>query len=645
MGSVSTPTISSLHSVPPDRIPLKPGSRLQLRSPMQVRISPDGKQAAFILGEWREQETYRIDRLYTLDLSREKAQPRPLTRETQGDKAPCWSPDGKYIAYISTPQGENEKAQIYLAPAAGGEPRRVCTMPNGVLDLAWSPDSQYLAFTTLEGDEPEGDPLVLTPDRYRRLWAVHIDSDAPYPLTCPELSIWEFSWSPDSSQLALYYSTGPGENGWYAGQVGVISAHGGSVRQLSLLDRQASNLAWSPDGRYLAYISGDWSDRCHGAGDIFLVSVADGATRDLTPGIEYSPCWCTWLPDGQRLLFVAYQGVTHVVATLEVENGTINYLEHDFPLEAASDVSITPDARSLLVLHTTSQEPTDIWLGKLSESADSLKWRRVSQLNPVFEATYALAPTKRLCYSSLEGWEIDALLTMPLVRKTDELPPLVVHVHGGPSGAWIDDAALRWTQLLAGAGYAVFRPNIRGSWGRGVTFADAVVGDMGGNDYQDILFGIEYLVNEGLVDPNRIGIMGWSYGGFMSAWAVTQTQRFKAAVIGASITDWHSFHAQSAISDWDIRFMKADYLRNPDAYRRWSPITYAAQVQTPCLILHGEKDVICPVNQAYGFYRALMDRGVPVEAVIYPREGHGPRERKHNIDIDERILRWFEKYL
>jgi dipeptidyl aminopeptidase/acylaminoacyl peptidase len=295
--------------------------------------------------------------------------------------------------------------------------------------------------------------------------------------------------------------------------------------------------------------------------------------------------------------------------------------------------------------HSAQDHPNDVFLGKLVDGASGIAWRRLSRLNPLFEETVALATTERIRYESVDGWQIDALLTHPVGHQIDGLPPLVVNVHGGPSWAWADVCVNFWTQVLASAGYAVLSPNIRGSWGRGVAFADAVVGDMGGKDYQDVLQGVEYLVKRGLVDADRVAIVGWSYGGFMSAWAISQTTRFKAAVVGAGIADWHSFHAQSNLSDWDKRFLGADMLDNPEVYRERSPITYAASITTPTLILHGEVDKPVPVNQAYALHSALSERGVPVEMVVYPREGHGPRERAHRHDIEERIVNWLKRYL
>ncbi len=256
----------------------------------------------------------------------------------------------------------------------------------------------------------------------------------------------------------------------------------------------------------------------------------------------------------------------------------------------------------------------------------------------------AAAASRPIVYESVDGWRIEALYTPP-VEEVDSAPPLVVFVHGGPTSAYREGFADSWTQVLAASGFAVLRPNIRGSIGRGVAFADAVLGDMGGKDFEDVLRGVDYLVEQGLADGERLGIMGWSYGGFMTAWAVTQTNRFKAALMGAGVCDFHSFHAQSNIPDWDRRILEADPLEQPEVYRAHSALTFARSVTTPTLIAHGESDESVPVNQAYAFYRALRERGIATELAIYPREGHGLRERDHYRDFQERMLRWFARHL
>ncbi len=642
--NVSSPSTSQQLAL----APITPGATLHLRIPNDVALSPDGKHIAFTVWERGSTEVKRQGRIWLVDTlvaDSGVSEPRPLLKGPRSSSVPVWSPDSKRLAYIAVVgEGDYMQTQLHSMSIEGNQTRQMCTMPNGVSEPSWSPDGKHIAFLSYEGEKPNTDPLVVVPTRHQRLWTLHVESDRPTPITPDGLTVWEYTWSPDSKQFALYYSIKPDENGWYAGQIGLVASSGGAVRQMTQLTMQASSLAWSPDGKQLAYISGDWSDRGQGGGDIFALTLSEeGASepRNMTPGIACSPAWCCWLPDSVRLLFAAYDGVTHSIALLN-EDGTLTPLEDDFVMFRPA-LSASSDVCFVATTHSTPRDMYDVWFGEIVEQ--HIAWHRLSRLNPLVEETFALGKTERIRYKSVGDWHIDTLFTPPSVRKTEGPPPLVVNIHGGPSWAWTDDFGLFWTQLFASAGYAVLRPNIRGSWGRGATFANAVIGDMGGKDFQDVMLGIDVLIEQGLVDANRIAIAGWSYGGYMSAWAVSQTTRFKAAIMGAGWADWHSFHALSNLSDWDIRFLQADPLDNPEVYRKWSPITYANQIITPTLILHGESDQYVPTVGSYAFHRALQERGVPVELVVYPREGHGVSEYSHALDIEERVIRWLEKYL
>ncbi|MEO8954030.1 MAG: S9 family peptidase [Ktedonobacteraceae bacterium] len=630
------------------RIPFKPGALSNVRVPDDAQLSPDGKRIAFVLLERATpNDAKRTGRIWLVNTS--SGEPQPFIKSQQEESCPRWSPDNKWLAYIAKGEGEKEKEQLYLISTEGGEPKKVCTMPNGVSDLAWSPDSGSIAFLSLEGAEPATDPIVVMPGRHRRLWTVRPDHAIPEAVTPDDVTIWEYAWSPDGKQLALYYSTGPDETDWYRGQIGVVPASGGAVRQLTHLTRQASSLAWSPDNTQLTYVSGEWSDPGRGSGDIFLLTVTDGHTHNLTPNIETSPHWCAWYPSGQDILFTACAGVTHQIAKLNMQDGAITLLVKDFVMQGDQpSISPTADLHAFATIHSCQQHLPDVWYGERSEdttTAGNISWRQLSRLNPLIEETVAVAQSTRIRYGSVDGWQIDGLFTLPLNYKRDTPLPLFVNIHGGLSGAWSDDWGLFYTQMLASAGYAVLRPDIRGSWGRGVAFADAVFGDMGGKEFQDILYGVEYLVEQQLVDGNRVAIGGWSYGGYIVAWAVTQTNRFKASIMGAGISDWLNMHAQTRLADADIRQLATDPLEHPEVYYQHSPMTFAGRVVTPTLILHGENDPDVPVAQAYAFYRALRERNVPVELVVYPREGHGLRERLHAIDSEERVLRWLERYV
>jgi dipeptidyl aminopeptidase/acylaminoacyl peptidase len=631
-----------------------PGSRgllsldtiLDMRFPGDITISSDGKRIAFVVWENVPGEQKQRGRIWITDTS--GGETRPFTRGKREETCPRWSPDGSQLAFITQAEGEKEKPQLHLMSAEGGEARLLCKMPNGVSNLSWAPDGSRIAFLSLEGDEPKSDPKVIGPGRHRRLWTIRPDHAIPEPVITDGITVWEYSWSPDSKQIALYYAPGADDTDWYRGQIGIVAAEGGAVHQVTHLTWQARALAWSPDCTHIAYVSGRWSDPGRGSGDIFTVSLQNGQTRNLTPGIDCSPAWSCWLPDGRHLLYTASKNVTHQIGILDSSDGTITLLDEDFVMQWDQPyLATTPAGRKFATIHSTAQQPPDAWFGELTYEGDvakGIQWRRLSRLNPIVEETSPLSPTRRINYESVDGWHIDGLFTPPHIRKNDALPPLYVDVHGGPSGVECD----YWdgiSQYMASKGYAVFKPNMRGSWGHGMAFADAVLGDMGGRDLQDILNGVDYLVKEQLVDGNRVAIGGWSNGGFLTAWAVTQTNRFKAAMMGAGISDWHNFHAQTNIADSDVLFLAANPLENPDLYRKHSPITYAGQVTTPTLIIHGEDDPAVPVAQAYAFYRALCERNVPVELVVYPREGHGLSERGHLQDYMKRLLEWLERYL
>ncbi|GLV55021.1 peptidase [Dictyobacter sp. S3.2.2.5] len=625
------------------RVPVTYENYLHLRYPSDPVISPDGKQAAFVVMMREPDSTKWRRRIWLTNTS--DAEPRQWTREERNEREPRWSPDGTQLAFVGE---ENGKFQLFVRSLDSEHSRRVCTLPGGVSDISWSPDGKRLAFISQDQQEKTSDPIVLGPGPVRRLWTVQVESDQPAPVTPDGVTVWEYRWSPAGQSFALYFSYGSDETDWYNGQVGIVSTLGGMVGQITQLMRQASSLAWSPDSQQIAYISGEWSDPDQGGGDIYVVPAVGGEPRNLTPGIDASPNWCRWLPDGERLLFLALHGVTCQLGIVHAQDGTITMLDPDFAVDVyEARLSVTTDLGQCVTVHSTSQQPPDVWHGELVLSdahREGMHWRRLSRLNVLAEESFALSPNRRLRYPGADAWLIDALFTPPLNYQGDGLPPLYVDVHGGPSGASLDS----WypsAQILASAGYAVLRPNMRGSWGRGVAFADAVLGDMGGKDFQDIMHGVDFLIEQGLVDASRIAIGGWSNGGFLTAWAITQTGRFKAAMVGAGITDWHNMHAQTNIADADVRLLKANPLENPDAYRRCSPLTYAGKVTTPTLIVHGENDPAVPVAQAYAFYRALREVSIPVECVIYPREGHGLSEPEHNRDYYKRLLAWLDRYV
>ena len=303
-------------------------SMLDMRFPDDATISSDGKRGAFVGWERVPDEPKRRGRIWVADTSGSEA--RPFTNGKRGETCPRWSPDGTQLAFTTQPEDEKEKPQLHLMLAESGEAKLLCKMPNGVSDLSWAPDGSRIAFISLEGDEPKSDPKVIGPGRHRRLWTIRPDSAIPEPVVADGITVWEYSWSPDSKQLALHYALGPGDTDWYRSQIGVVAAEGGAVRPVTNLTWQMRALAWSPDSTQISYVSGRWSDPGRGSGDIFTVSLQSGQTRNLTPDIDCSPSWSCWLPDGRHLLYAATKNVTHQIGIIDSSDGSITLLDEDF---------------------------------------------------------------------------------------------------------------------------------------------------------------------------------------------------------------------------------------------------------------------------------------------------------------------------
>ena len=378
------------------------------------------------------------------------------------------------------------------------------------------------------------------------------------------------------------------------------------------------------------------------------MATPDGETiRELSADHIASASWLAWTDDSRRLICAAHERGSAALAEIDVASGQRTAIWRDDAVLAESNWQQFSRARtgSIAVVREDAGNPRDVWVG--SSGPGGLEWDRLTRLHPQANELQ-LGPMESIHWEGAGGCEMQGLLIRPPGANPKRPRPMVTVVHGGPTSVHARQyyASRGWLQLLATQGIAVFLPNPRGSTGWGLQFAESNIGDLGGDDWEDIQRGIDHCVGQGIADPDRLGIAGWSYGGFMAAWAVTQTDRFKVAMMGAGISDWRSFHGKSYLCDWDTTYLGDADPSDPDGpYRRLSPITYVKRVTTPTLILHGEVDLDVPVEQGHIFYRALKDLGVETELVVYPREAHGPQERNHLLDIAGRVTEWFTRHL
>jgi dipeptidyl aminopeptidase/acylaminoacyl peptidase len=641
-----------------------------------VQISPDGGLVAFVAGDYFKVDSASAKRRIWV-VPADTGEPRPVTGGPRTDDTPRWSPGGRTLAFLSD-RLENGRPQIYLLDinsVASGEARQLTNLQGTISELEWSPEGTQLAFLLTDPETAEEQRRKQAKDdaievernhKWRRVWTVEVASGATRQITSGDAQIWEFSWAPDGG-FVLLVGAEPYEWSWFVARLARVSAAGGLPETIySVPEKQFASPRVSPDGTHVAFLSCIWSDRGINGGDVFVMPLAGGAARNLTAGYAGSIWWLQWSADGEALDYIAYEDGEAVIGRLDLATGGRSKRWQGAVAfgESASSRYIARNTGAIAVLREDTARPLDVWLvpqgmgdgecGMEDSSPSPIphppspgQWQQRTQFHSQL-CGLALGETRVLRWRGSDGMAMQGLLILPVGYQEGQRVPLITWVHGGPAWLYTHSfyGAGRYPQqMFAGAGYAVLLANPRGSAGWGVEFTEANIGDFGGCDYEDIITGIDHVIALGIADPERLGIGGWSYGGFMTAWAVTQTNRFKAAMMGAGICNWLSFHGVAEIGTWDQISYRASPYEQGGRYDRFSAIHYVDRVDTPTLIVHGADDIIVPVGQSYEFFRALKDHGVPTELVVYPREPHGFRERGHNIDRCRRFLAWFQRYL
>ncbi len=574
--------------------------------------------------------------------------PVRISTGSGSDSQGRFSPSGKQVTFLSDREKRNI-AQLYLVDETPRDARKLTDLPAGVSSHAWAPDGSHIALLSTDYiPEQDNDVKLFDADRrFRRLYLCNPDTGETQPLTHGDLHIWEYCWSPDSTKIAAIASDEPFEWGWYDARLVTIDISTGEVATVYESERQIARPAWSPEGSRIALITSFWSDPGMTGGDVLLVDLEDSSARSLTSGEPRSHYTVHWCETGSSLMTFGLERASAQICRVDIGQGSTPLWTTEMAL---SDYGGSFDAKSgqfALTLSSVSAPP-DVWIGSLNPGDSDLELSRIPSANPAFRMESSSLQCLR--WNAPDGLPIEGWYLAPKGWHYGmPAPPMVTVVHGGPTAASMPafpmGSAAAWTPQLLQSGIAVFMPNYRGSNGYGAEFAEANIGDLGGGDLQDVLSGIDLCIERGLADPDRLGIGGWSYGGYITAWAITQTDRFAVAVAGASITNWYSYHGGTNIPGFDEQYLLAlpDDLDSPYAWR--SPLFFSNQVSTPTLFVHGERDECCPVGQAYEMSRALRRLGVQTECAIYPREPHGFIEREHRRDMVERSVGWFRRWL
>ena len=595
-----------------------------------IAISPDGARAVWV------QDAKNDIYIKTLGTA---AGPMRVGAGHQ----PAWSPDSSRIAFLG------EDKQLYVVAAKGGRSKKLTSLTGFLTDPRWSPDGTRIALLFAENAPGGGGPLEAEPVETgviggaihnQRLTIVDAASGAPKQVSPADLNIYEYDWSPDGKTFAASAAPGPADNNWWIAKLYTMTADTGQMTEIFKPETQIAMPRWSPDGKMVAFIQGLMSDEGFTGGDVYTVSPG-GSGQNRTPQRKASPSAVAWIGP-QKLLITEYIGGGSAISMLDLASGQIErMLQADENLHIGGNFgnfSIARDGKTAAAIRGDWQHPPEVWAGPMGD------WKQITHENASHHPQWG--QTKNIEWTS-DGASVQGWLLYPRDVDPSKKYGMIVSPHGGPASAlnphW--PGAQFDASLMAALGYFVFFPNPRGSYGQGEAFTRANVKDFGYGDLRDMMAGIDAVLKIAPVDPNRLGITGWSYGGYMTMWTVTQTNRFKAAVAGAGIANWQSYYGENSIDEWMLPYFGASVYDDPKVYEKSSPITFIKQVKTPTLIVVGERDGECPAPQSYEFWHALKDRGVPTELVVYEGEGHMFRKADHKRDVIQRTLEWFEKYL
>ena len=609
-------------------------------------ISPDGRAVLFTRTERDTVKYESTSHIFLHDL--QTGRTVQLTNSENGESQPRWLPDGR-VLFRSNREGSNE---TWVISPAGGEAQRYFEdedAPNG----QFSTDYARVAFTedTERPDKKEWDERVKRKDdgyyaekklTYSHVWVYDVATRDKKQLTTGNFDHESPTWSPDGRWI-VYASnrsntTGRDPNYTNNSDLYIVPADSGAPRQLTTNRGPDRGAVFSPDGALVAYLSSDYENNSADQNDLKVLSLGGGEPINLTADFDYSVSNIEWSKDGRFIYFTAAEGLTNRLYKVPARGGKpveISFGD-DFVFGSFSQ---SGDGSRWIVTGSTLAEPNIVYLTE----ADGRRPRRIFEDHENM-SDFRVARAEPLTWKGADGWDIEGVLHYPIDYRPGTRVPLILQVHGGPHGRYTKSFN-QGAQIWAARGYAVLQSNPRGSSGRTFAFSNANQNDWGGKDFIDIMNGVDHVIALGVADPERMAIMGGSYGGFMTFWAVTQTDRFKAAIGHAGISDWYSFFGQTDIPhllEFGFGGMPTE---SKETYEKWSPIEYAERVTTPLLITHGENDRRVPISQGEQYFRTLKKLEKTVEFLRYPREGHGIGEPIHRLHLDREQEKWFARFV
>jgi len=618
------------------------------------RLSPDGKRVVYTVGDavmTNERSEFTTQLWLATTDGRENFQ---LTFTDKSSSNPKWSPDGNWIAFTSN--RKDNKNNLYLLSLRGGEAEPLTDVKTAVSNFEWSPDGRWIAFTMNDAkneDEEKNDKArndfrwVDENVKMSRIYVIPAQKDAngkrePRKLTNDNYNVNIFDWSPDGSRIVFSHVKTPIANDWTTSDVSIVDVASGKATVFANTPASESDPWFSPDGKWIAMTVSENPPRWAQSELIQIYPTAGGQPKALAASFDGSPGLAGWSPDSKRVFFTEAKGTVSQIYAVDLAANKIEEIKTTPALYSA--VNISRDGRMVAFVRQTADTPSDVFVSPVANFAPV----QVSHANAAMRLP-PLGKTEVIHWTSADGKEIEGLLTYPVGYQAGQKVPLILNVHGGPAGVFqqgfIGGRGAYPLATFSAKGFAILRPNPRGSSGYGVAFRRANFQDWGGADYQDLMTGVDKVIAMGVADPERLGVMGWSYGGFMSTWIVTQTARFKAASAGAPVTNLMSFNGTTDIPAFVPDYFSGQSWDAMELYQKHSAMFNIKGVKTPTMIQHGEADIRVPISQGYEFYNALKAQGVPTRMIVLPRQPHGPNEPKMQLAAMQSNVEWFEKYL
>ncbi|MGB6483618.1 MAG: S9 family peptidase [Candidatus Acidiferrales bacterium] len=656
------PCIAAAQSDPGTAPPFVPTieQAMEMKNASNPQISPDGRFVAYELTHTDWDENAFVQQIWISVPA--TGQAYPLTEGNKSSTDPTWSPDGKWLAFLSAresslPDAKKDTAQIYLISPNGGEARQITNVETGVDSFDWSPDGKRIAFTS---PDPESDAHKAREKKYggyhiidgdytmSHLWVIDVPapetSELPKPARLTsgqDFTVQGFRWSPDGTRIAFDATKDPALADGSTANVYILTVADKSVKKLTDAPGPNSNPVWSPDGAQIAFNSQNGSPYYFYANSaIDVVDANGGAPKILTANFDEDPRLLEWSPQG--IYFEAQQRTYAHLFRIDPATDSIARITSPDKIDSGQ-FSFTHDYGTIAFMQAADNEFAEVYVSPV----DSFAPKKLTDISAQY-ANFHLATREVIEWKSGDGAPVEGILIKPANFDPSKKYPLMVEIHGGPTSTSIAERSPdRYypVELFAARGAVILEPNYRGSAGYGAKFRALNVRNLGVGDYADVISGVDYVISQGYIDPKRVTSMGWSEGGYISAFITTFSDRFCAVSVGAGISDWMTYYVNTDITPFTRQYLHATPWSDPAIYKKTSPITYINNAHTPTLIQQGSKDARVPVPDSWELYRGLKDRGVPVKFVLYEGFGHPITKPKEQRAVTQENWNWFAHYV